>query len=63
MESFSPFCNLIALILDYNSGKGLKYKKIAKEIKFEGVWSELESKICFLRQSFTKYLRPILVFM
>ena len=42
--------------------KGLRVTKIVKKIKFEGVWSELESKRGFKRQSFTKYLRLTLVF-
>ena len=43
--------------------KDLRVTKIVKEIKFEGVWGDLESKKCFQRQSFTKYLRVTLVFM
>ena len=57
------FCNLIALLLGQNSVKGLRVTTIVKEIKFEGVWSELEAKICFQRESFTKYMRLTLVFM
>ena len=41
--------------------KGLRVIDIFKEIKFEGVWGELESKKCFQRQSFTKYLTLTLV--
>ena len=37
--------------------KDLRVTKIIKEIKFEGVWSKLEAKKCFQRQSFTNYLR------
>ena len=37
--------------------KGLRATKIVKEVKFEGVWGELEAKIYFQRQPFTKYLR------
>ena len=43
--------------------KRLRVTKIAKEIKFEEVWGELEAKICFQRHSFTKYLILTLVFM
>ena len=43
--------------------KGLKVTKIVKEIKFKGVWGELEAKYCFQRQSFANYLRLTLVFM
>ena len=43
--------------------KGLRFTKIVKEIKFEGIWGELESRNGFHLQSFTKYLRPTLVFM
>ena len=42
--------------------KGLRVTKIVKEIRFVGVWGELEAKKCFQRQSFTKYLRLTLVF-
>ena len=37
--------------------KGLRVTNISKEIKFEGVWEELESKKCFQRQKITKYSR------
>ena len=37
--------------------------KIAKKIKSEVVWGELEAKNCFQRQSFKKYLRQTLVLM
>ena len=43
--------------------KGVRVTKIVKEIKFEGVWGELESKGRFKRQSVTKYLKVTLVFM
>ena len=43
--------------------KGLRGAKIVKEIKFEGIWGELESKKGFQRQSVTKYLRITLAFM
>ena len=43
--------------------KGFRVTKIVKEIKFEGVWGELESNKGFKRQSVTKYLRLTLVFM
>ena len=42
--------------------KELRLTKIVKEIKFEGVWGKLESKIGFQRQSVSKYLRLTLVF-
>ena len=43
--------------------KDLRVTKIVNEIKFDGVWDELEGKNCFHRKSFTKYLRQTLVFM
>ena len=55
------FCNLIALILVYNSVKDLRATKIVKQIKFERTWGKLEAKNCFLRQPRTKYLRKTLV--
>ena len=36
--------------LGQNSVKGLRVTKKAKDIKFEGLWGELESKIGFQRQ-------------
>ena len=45
--SFCPFFNLIALTLGQNSVKSLGFIKIVKDIKFEGVWYELESKKIF----------------
>ena len=43
--------------------KGRRATKDVKEIKFQGVWDEIEAKKCFQRQSLTKYLRLNLVFM
>ena len=42
--------------------KGPRVIEFGKEIKFGEVWSEVEAKKCFQRQSFTKYLRLALVF-
>ena len=42
--------------------KDLSVTKSVKEIKFEEAWGKLETKSCFQRQSFTKYLRQTLVF-
>ena len=36
--------------------------KIVKQIKVEVVWGDVEVRNRFQRQSFTKYLRQILVF-
>ena len=51
------FCNLVALILSGSSVKDLRVTKFVKNIKFEGVWFELDAKDCLQRQQFTKYLR------
>ena len=32
--------------------KGLRFSKIAKEIKFEGIWGQLEAKIFDTNSSF-----------
>ena len=40
---------MIAIDLGCNSVKGLRVTKNIKEIKFEGVWGELELKKCFQR--------------
>ena len=49
-EILALFCYLIPLILGLSSVEGLRVTKIVKEVKFEGVWSELESKRSFHRQ-------------
>ena len=41
--------------------KGLKFTQIVKEIRFEGVWGELEPKVGFHSQSVTKYFRLTIV--
>ena len=43
-DNFRTFCHSIALMLGLNSVKDLRVTKNVKEIKFEGVWGELESK-------------------
>ena len=43
--------------------QGLRVTKNVKEIKFERVWDDLESRKSFQRQWLTKYLRLTLVFM
>ena len=60
-KNFAFFVKLIALTLGQNSVKSLRVTKSVKEIKFQGVWDELESKNGFQRQSVTKYLRLTLV--
>ena len=45
------FRNLVAL----NSVKGLRITKIVKEIKFEEICGELQSKAGFQRQSVTNF--------
>ena len=46
-QSLAPFCHLNSLILGQSSVKGLRFIKNDKEIKFEGVWREIESKQSF----------------
>ena len=43
MQTLVLLRNLIALILGYNSVKGLRFTKIVEQTKFEGVWGKLES--------------------
>ena len=45
------------LMLGQNSVKTLGVNKIVKEIKFEGIWGESESKEDFQRKSCTMDLR------
>ena len=56
-QILATFSNLIALILGWDSGKGIRVTKIVEENKFKEVWCELESKTVFQRQSVTKHLR------
>ena len=42
--SWGHFCHSIALILGLNSVKDLRVTKNVKEIKFEGVWGDSDSK-------------------
>ena len=49
------FCKLVALILGKNCVKSLRVPKTVKQIKFKGVWGELEAKNCFQIQSWSKY--------
>ena len=44
------FCYLLSLILKQNSLKSLRVTKYVKEVKFEGIWDELESKISLQTQ-------------
>ena len=57
------FCKLTSVIFSYNGVKGLRVTKNIKEIKFEGVCREIESKKLFQKQELTKYQRLTLVFM
>ena len=57
------FCNLVAVILGKNCVKGIRVKKIVKEIVFEEVWGKLEARNCSQGQSLTRDLRQIVVFM
>ena len=43
--------------------KGLRFTKIVKQLKVEGVWGEWEAKHCSQRQPWTKYLRQTLLFL
>ena len=47
---FKGFGHIITLVLSQNSVKGLRVAKAVKEIKFEGVWNELELKTSFERK-------------
>ena len=55
-------CNLIALILGESCVKSLTFPKIFKEVIFERVSTELETRKCFERESFRKYYRWTNVF-
>ena len=61
--NFCAFSNLSFLAIDQSSVRSLRATEIVKEVTFEDVWDELESKKGFQRQSVTKYLRLLLVFM
>ena len=57
------FCNLVAVILGKSCVKGIRVKKIVKEIVFEEVWGKLEARNCSQGQSLTRDLRQTVVFM
>ena len=63
MVSFCPFFQLSCSNLRLKQCQKPYSYQIIKEIKFEVVWDELESKKAFQIQSVTKYLRLNLVFM
>ena len=44
-QSLALSCQLVALILGWNCIKGLRVTKIVKQIKFEGAWWWVKSKI------------------
>ena len=48
------FHNLVALILDWNSSKGLRVTKFVKKNKFEGVWGDLKAKKLFAETTIHK---------
>ena len=62
-QNLALFCNSIAQILGWNCVKDPRVITRVKEIKFEGVWGELEANKCFQRRSFTKFLTLALIFM
>ena len=55
------FFKSISLTLCWNSVKSLGF--IVEEIRFVGVWEELESRKCCQREWVTKYLRLNVVLM
>ena len=44
-----------AMNANLNHVKGLRKTENCRKCIFQGVWTELRSKVRFLRQSFTKY--------
>ena len=53
--SLARFCNLIALILGWSHVEGLRVTKICNEIRFEGLWGELEATKLFPKQLLRKH--------
>ena len=53
------FRSLVALILGQNCdlGQNLRITKLDKQIKFKGIWAELEARNYLQRQSFRKCFR------
>ena len=51
LSSEANFCHFLQLNWSNFSVKGLRVTKIVKEIQFEGVWGELESKKGVQRKS------------
>ena len=61
-QNLALFCNLVSLILSWNGVKRLIVTKLVQKINLEVTWGKLEAKICFQRQSWTKYMIQTLVF-
>ena len=57
------FCCLTALILSERSVKGIRVTGIDNEIKFKGVWGEVEQRKGFQTQPVTMHFGLTLVFM
>ena len=58
---WSLLCKFFTQILDSNYIAGLRYTKIVKQTKFQGLWGELEAQYCFQRHSWLKHIRKTLV--
>ena len=62
-KKLSTFLQISCSNSRLNCVKNLRVTKTPKpSIKFEGTWGNVVTKICFQRQSWTKYLRQTLVF-
>ena len=53
-QIFALFCKLVALILGLNCIQVLRVTKIVKQIKFEGAWWKVRSKILFAERILAK---------
>ena len=59
MTNFNIFYNIVVVVLKSNCVKNLMVAKIAKTIKFDGNWCELEAKNCLQRKSRKKFIRQL----
>ena len=59
MTNVNIFYNIVVVVLKSNCVKNLIVVKIAKNIKVDGNWCELEAKNCLQRKSRKKFIRNL----
>ena len=49
----------IALNINFSSEKSLGHAENSPNCNFQGIWTKLKGENCFLRQSFSEYVKEI----